>query len=132
MKKLGQFQDDITELPELPITRYERCLKVNTVSKDDKEFFVYNILSKIEFPNNIQADILGLYTSNADEPLTTTSYNIYEDIDSWWLLYLLNKNTLGNSFFVSGGTQLQYILPEFRDLVYNNITRSTVFDDRHF
>jgi len=130
--KLGKYQDDITELPELPITRYERSLKVNTALKDDKEFFIYNILSKIEFPDNIQSNIIGLYTSKGDEPLTTSSYNIYNDIDSWWMLYLLNKSLIGNAFFVSGGTQLQYILPEFRDLVYNSITRATIFDNRHF
>ena len=130
--KLGKYQDDIDQLPELPITRYERSLKVNTVAKEGKEFFTYNILSKIEFPDNIQSDILGLYTASADEPLTTSSYNIYGDIDSWWLLYLANKTTIGNAFFVSGGTQLQYILPDFRDLVYNSITRATIFDNRHF
>ncbi len=130
--KLGKYQDDISELPELPITRYERSLKVNTASKDDKEFYIYNILSKIEFPDNIQSDILGVYTAKANEPLTTSSYNIYDDIDSWWLLYLLNKPLIGTAFFVSGGTQLQYILPEFRDLVYNSITRATIFDNRHF
>ena len=130
--KLGKYQDDIDELPELPITRYERSLKVNSVAKEGKEFFTYNILSKIEFPDNIQSDILGLYTASADEPLTTSSYNIYGDIDSWWLLYLANKTTIGNAFFVSGGTQLQYILPDFRDLVYNSITRATIFDNRHF
>tara|TARA_R110001592_G_scaffold6649_2_gene35810 strand:- start:2174 stop:2584 length:411 start_codon:yes stop_codon:yes gene_type:complete len=130
--KLGKYQDDLSELPELPITRYERSLKVNTTSKDGKEFYIYNILSKIDFPDNLQSDILDLYTAKADEPLTTSSYNIYDDIDSWWLLYLINKPLIGNAFFVSGGTQLQYILPEFRDLVYNSITRATIFDNRHF
>lgn len=130
--KLGKYQDDLDNLPELPITRYERSLKVSTATTEGKEFYIYDILSKIEFPDNIQSDILGLYTAKADQPLTTASYNIYEDIDSWWLLYLLNKQVIGTSFFVSGGTQLKYILPEFRDLVYNNITRATIFDNRHF
>mgnify|MGYP001200217381 FL=1 len=105
---------------------------MHTANSNDKQFYFYNILNKIEFPNNLQADLLDLYTAKSNEPLTTTSFNIYGDIDSWWLIYLVNKETIGKSFFLEGGTQVSFIKPEFRTLVYNNITEATVFDNRHF
>jgi hypothetical protein len=130
--KLGEYQEDIPALSSLPIERYERIFKVHTAASNDKQFYFYNILNKIEFPDNLQADLLDLYTAKSNEPLTTTSFNIYGDIDSWWLIYLVNKKTIGKSFFLKGGTQVSFIKPEFRTLVYNNITESTVFDNRHF
>tara|TARA_R110002020_G_scaffold36323_10_gene109014 strand:+ start:1126 stop:1548 length:423 start_codon:yes stop_codon:yes gene_type:complete len=130
--KLGLYQDDISSLPTLDITRYERIFKIHTASKDDKQFYFYNILNKIEFPDNLQYDLLELYTAPSDEPLTTVSYNLYGDIDSWWLIYLLNKSTIGNSFFLKGGTQVQVIRPALRSMVYESITEATAFGNRHF
>ena len=130
--KLGLYQDDISSLPALDITRYERIFKVHTASKEDKQFYFYNILNKIEFPDNLQYDLLELYTAKSDEPLTTSSYKLYGDIDSWWLIYLLNKSTIGNSFFLKGGTQVQVIRSELRSMVYESITEATAFDNRHF
>jgi hypothetical protein len=130
--KLGEYQDNIPALSSLDIIDYERVFKVHTAINNDKQFYFYNILNKIEFPENIDSNILGLYTAKANEPLTTTSFNIYEDIKSWWIIYLLNKNVLKTQFFVKGGQQLQYILPESRTFIYSQITSSTVYDNQHF
>ena len=130
--KLGKYQDDIPALSSLDIVDYERIFKVHTANNDGKQFYFYNILNKIEFPKNIDSNILGLYTAKSKEPLTTTSYTLYEDIKSWWLIYLLNKSVLKTQFFVEGGQQLKYILPEFRSFIYSQITATTVFDNQHF
>ena len=130
--KLGEYQDNIPALSSLDIVDYERVFKVHTATNNDKQFYFYNILNKIEFPENIDSNILGLYTAKSNEPLTTTSFNIYEDIKSWWIIYLLNKNVLKTQFFVKGGQQLQYILPESRTFIYSQITSATVYDNQHF
>jgi|TARA_R110001583_G_scaffold42377_1_gene134617 hypothetical protein len=131
--KTGKYQDDIEALRNLPLTRYERIFKLFTQGVGGKQFYFYNLLNKIEFPDNIQPQILDLYLVKSNrEPLTTTSFNIYEDIDSWWIIYLLNKTVIGNNFYAKGGQQLKYILPDQRGLIYQQITKSTVFKDRHF
>ena len=130
--KLGKYQDNVPALSSLDIVDYERIFKVHTASNNGKQFYFYNILDKIEFPENIDSDILGLYTAKSNEPLTTTSYRLYDDIRSWWIIYLLNKNVLKTQFFVKGGQQLKYILPEFRSFIYSQITTTTVFDNQHF
>ena len=83
-------------------------------------------------PDNVDGGILDTYNVLAKEPLTTTSHNIYGDIHSWWIIYLLNKETIGNSFFAEGGQQLEYIIPEFRGLLYQQMTQATVFNNKHF
>ena len=55
--KLGRYQDDVPALSSLDITDYERIFKVHTASTDGKQFYFYNILDKIEFPENIDSDI---------------------------------------------------------------------------
>ena len=128
----GKYQDDIKALKTLPLTRYERIFRIYTEGKEDKQFYFYNILNKIEFPDNIDSKLLNTHIVKGHEPLTTTSYNLYGDIDSWWMIYLLNKPLLKNKFYAEGGMQLKYIIKSQRGLIYQQITDMTAFSNRHF
>jgi len=128
----GKYQDDIEELESLPLTRYERIFRIYTEGKNGKQFYFYNILNKIEFPDNIDPMLLDLYTVKSREPLTTTSHTLYGDIESWWMIYLLNKPLLKNKFYAEGGMQLKYIKKTKRGIIYQQITDTTAFSNRHF
>ena len=128
----GKYQDDIEALKTLPLTRYERIFRIYTEGKNGKQFYFYNILNKIEFPDNIDPKMLNNYIVKAREPLTTTSHNLYGDIESWWMIYLLNKPLLKNKFYAEGGMQLKYIKKTHRGLIYQQITDTTAFSKRHF
>tara|TARA_R100001082_G_scaffold35886_1_gene18794 strand:- start:1791 stop:2198 length:408 start_codon:yes stop_codon:yes gene_type:complete len=130
--KTGEYQDDVEALKELPLTRYERIFRVYTEGASGKQFYFYNILNKIEFPDNINPNLLDTTTIKSREPLTTVSYNIYGDIESWWMIYLLNKPLLKNKFYAEGGMQLKFIKKTSRGLIYQQITDTTAFSDRHF
>ena len=54
----GKYQNKIKELQKLPLSRYERIFKIFTQGKNGKQFYFYNILNKIEFPDNIDPDLL--------------------------------------------------------------------------
>lgn len=128
----GQYQNQIPSLSALSVKDYERIFKVFKASVDDKEFFYYNILKKIDFPT-IDSQYIKYYEVKTRMPMTTISYNIYGDIKSWWILYLLNKDKFeGAPFYVNGGTQLAYITDALRGLIYSDITQGTVFGGRHF
>jgi hypothetical protein len=128
----GNYQNEIESLDTLSIRDYERIFKVFKQSVDDKDFYTYNILKKIEFPE-IDSQYIEFYTPQKRMALTILSYNIYEDIKSWWILYLLNKDKFeGAPFFVEGGTQIKYITDAVRVAIYQDITDSTVFDGRHY
>ncbi len=128
----GKYQNEVKGLKKLDLSRYERIFKVFTEAKDGKEFYFYNLLNKIEFPKNIDSSLLGEYIAKSREPLTTTSHTLYGDIKSWWMIYLLNKDIIGKKFFVEGGLQLSYILPEKRGLIFGQITNTTVYNNKHF
>jgi len=124
--KTGKYQDEVPVLPGLPLNRYERIFKLFTQPTNGKEFYFYNILNKMEFPDNIDSSLLDTHIVNSKQALTTTSYDIYGDIHSWWIIYLLNKETIGNSFFAEGGQQLTFIKPSKRGLIYQQITEATL------
>ena len=128
----GKYQNKIKELQKLPLSRYERIFKIFTQGKNGKQFYFYNILNKIEFPDNIDPDLLDTHIVKSREPLTTTSHTLYGDIDSWWMIYLLNKPLLKNKFYAEGGMQLKFIRKNKRGLIYQQITDTTVFSNRHF
>tara|TARA_R110000751_G_scaffold246426_1_gene346378 strand:- start:498 stop:905 length:408 start_codon:yes stop_codon:yes gene_type:complete len=128
----GKYQDDIEALKTLPLTHYERIFKIYTEGKEGKQFYFYNILNKIEFPDNIDSKLIDTVIVTAREPLTTTSYNLYGDINSWWMIYLLNKPLLKNMFYAEGGMQLKFIKKAQRGLIYQQITNTTAFSNRHF
>ena len=132
MDPLGEYQNDIPSLSSLDLESYERIFKVFKETLENKEFYYYNILKKIEFPV-LDSDVVEYHVVNTKTPLTTVSYDIYGDIKSWWIIYLLNKEAFdGPPFWVEGGTQLKYIRDELRTLIYNDITQNTVFGGRHF
>jgi hypothetical protein len=132
MIEVGQYRDKISALDALSIKSYERIFKVFTQSLDDKDFYAYNTLKKIEFPE-IDSEYIQFYNVSNRMALTTISYNIYGDIQSWWIIYLLNKDKFkGAPFYVDGGVQLSYIDPGVTTLIYSDITNSTIFGGRHY
>ena len=124
--KTGKYQDEVSALPDLPLNRYERIFKLFTEPNNGKEFYFYNILNKMEFPSNIDSSLLDTHIVKGRQALTSTSYDIYGDIHSWWIIYLLNKETIGNSFFAEGGQQLTYIISSKRGLIYQQMTNATL------
>lgn len=128
----GNYQNAIKELDAIGIRDYERIFKVFKQSVDDKDFYTYNILNRVEFPE-IDTEFIEFYTPPKRMAMTILSYNIYKDIKSWWILYLLNKDKfVGAPFFVDGGTQIKYITDAVRVAIYQDITDSTVFGGRHY
>lgn len=132
MDQIGKYQNQMDSLSSLSMKRYERIFKIYKDSIDDKEFYFYNTLKKIEFPE-LDESVIGHHDVLARSPMTTVSYDIYGDIESWWILYLLNKDKFkGVPFWVEGGTTLKYILPGVLGSIYFDITNATVFGGRHF
>lgn len=132
MDQTGKYQNDIPSLSSLDLESYERIFKVFKATSENKDFYFYNILKKIEFPE-LSPDVIEYYVVNTKTPMTTVSYDIYGDIKSWWIIYLLNKELFdGPPFWVEGGTQLKYIRDDLRALIYFDITENTVFGGRHY
>ena len=87
----GNYQNDITELRDLDLTRYENIFKV--FNTGEKNFFYYNIVKKIAIPDSLDERLFYHIVLPAGIPLTTLSYNAYGNIDLWWLILVINNIT---------------------------------------
>jgi hypothetical protein len=133
MKTLGSYQNDVEGLDNLDLTDYERIFRIYTVNTDGMDMNFYNILNRIDMPENIDSRYVKFYEAKGNAPWTILAYNIYGSVKMWWLLALMNKDILDeNRFVVKGGTQIKYLIPEILGLVYNQITNITVFNGKHY
>jgi hypothetical protein len=133
MNTLGKYQNSIPGLKKLDLENYERIFKVYETLNNDKNFYYYNILKKIQFPEIINSNVIKLYTTPNVLPFTTISHNIYGDIRLWWILFLINKDVLkGSMFTVPAGTQLKYINAQYLEVVFNQITELTILNGKHY
>ncbi len=85
----GKFQNNIDELPELELYRYENIFKVYETG--EKNFFFYNILKKIKLPDDLSNNFFDFLVLNKNTPLTTISYEIYGTTYLWWLILIVNN-----------------------------------------
>ncbi len=87
----GTKQNQVEDLNNLSSELYENIFNVNLVDNGDNNFYFYNLLNKVSFPDDISDDFIDEITLISDKPWTTLSYELYSTIQLWWSVYLLNK-----------------------------------------
>ena len=87
----GTTQNQVEELNTLSSELYENIFNVNLVDNSDSNFYFYNLLNKVTFPDNISDEFIEETTLLSDKPWTALSYELYGTIQLWWSVYLLNK-----------------------------------------
>jgi hypothetical protein len=85
---LGKYQNSIQDLPKLNNQRYENIFKMYDL-KTGQHY--YNLLRSIHFPDNIDNTQITYITVKQSLPWTAISFNVYQTIELWWLICLLNK-----------------------------------------
>ncbi len=115
----GKNRNNIADLESLSSELYENIFKVNLIENKDKNFFFYNTLNKIIFPEDLSGDTYEDMIVQVDTPWTTLSFNIYGTINLWWVVYLINKPKY--IFLVKGGSTIRYIKPDAISSVLNSM-----------
>lgn len=116
----GQLQDEIPDLPMLGREKYENIFNVYSTQKDENSFYYYyNILNKIVIPSSLDSSVYDTVTLNKRLPWTTFSFQLYQTINLWWLLFLINKPK--NIFVAEAGIEYKYIQQEYIEQVLNDI-----------
>jgi hypothetical protein len=114
---LGQYQNQIQNLPSLNRFRYERIFRLYTT--ENSQYF-YNLLQKIDLPSKIDETKLYYLVVRQNEPWTLISYNAYQTIELWWLICLLNK--IDNPLVApKSGQVLTLLRPQYLTDIFNEI-----------
>lgn len=116
----GAKQNKILDksISNLQSTLYENIFNVNLVDSDDPHYF-YNLLNKVSFPEELSGDVYDEISLNHDMPWTTLSYKIYDTIDLWWLIVLVNKPDY--IFMAKGGKDYRFIKPRYVESILSKI-----------
>ena len=69
-------------------SKYERIF--NMYKQMGGEHFYYNILKKIEFPDDVDKSFYDIYYAKPNDAWTLISFRKYKRIDLWWLIALFN------------------------------------------
>lgn len=105
----GQYQNSISNLPNLGPYRYENILKV--YQNSDNQYF-YNLIQSLFLPEKLDPRALFYTTIQQQQPWTTISYNAYKTIELWWLILLTNN--LYNPFELpAAGSVIKLIKPQY-------------------
>ena len=105
-------QNQISTLPTLQPTRYENLFDVIEQTLKGKKYYVYNLLNAMTLPPSIDTQYLDTYTCNRKIPWTTLAYELYKNTDLWFIICLLNKDTV-NKFYASPGEVITYLKPDY-------------------
>jgi len=80
-------RNNIDTLSPISDTRYENIFNMN---KCDGYFF-YNIIKKINFPDELGSEVYIEQYTTASIPWTTLAYEVYGDQNLWWIICGVNK-----------------------------------------
>ena len=121
LSALGEFRGNIKVLDTIPSISYENIFRTYfTENTDSTNFFYYNLMNSVYFPDNIPTAAYYTITLNKRLPWTAISYNEYRTIELWWLIVLANK--IFNPVYYPGpGSVLKIIKPEFVKIILNDI-----------
>jgi len=108
--KIGNYQNQIDDLPSISTERYENIFKIYNVDDVNSNYRFYNILNKVTIPDDIDENIIGTISLNTKVPWTILSHKLYNTQFLWWLIFLLNKPK--NIFYADSGIEYKYILPQ--------------------
>lgn len=57
----------------------------------DKGNYFYNILKKLNVPDDIDSSYINKYTTQHGDTWPLIAYNIYGDVKLWWIICIINK-----------------------------------------
>ena len=103
-------QNNLTELIELDTFRYENLF--NVYQNENQQYF-YNLLAKVNFPEEISEEYYTTYTVGSDLiQYTLLSYKVYNTISLWWLICAVNRIT-NPVDFPAANTQLKILKTQY-------------------
>ena len=114
----GNYQNNIIELKNLELSRYENIFKIYNTG--EKNFFYYNIIKKISVPDSLDSRLFLNIVLPEGIPLTTLSHNAYGTIDLWWLILIIN-NITNPVKDLPIGKKIKLVKPQYIEQVLDTI-----------
>jgi len=85
---LQKKRNNIENLVPISDTRYENILNMNLYNK---KYPFYNLIKKVNFPDDITTDAYFESYTSASIPWTTLAHDVYGDQNLWWIICGVNN-----------------------------------------
>jgi hypothetical protein len=118
--ELDKNHNEVPELGDLDISSYENIFNMY---KDEGEFFAYNILRSVHFPNDMDNEFFYFYRVENNKVWTRISFDHYGTIQLWWLICLVNK-IMNPVTLPDPGTVIRVLKPQYVSQVLEQIATS--------
>jgi hypothetical protein len=82
--KITDIKDKTVEITS---ENYENIFNIYT-DKDD--FYYYNLLKKVDFPEDLNPDVYDYYETQTVETYPTLAYKFYNSVTLWWIICAAN------------------------------------------
>lgn len=82
------YQNEIENLPQLQSQNFENIFQVYT---DQDDFYFYNLLQTIHFPQNLPDVFFKIHYVTYNETWPVISYKYYNTTKLWWVIALANN-----------------------------------------
>lgn len=115
--ELNKSHNKVDELGDLPSSSYETIFNMY---KDQGEFYAYNILKTVRFPNDIEDEFFYFHQTAGRDPWTKLSFDHYGTIRLWWLVCLVNK-IMNPVLLPEPGTVIKILKPIYVSEVIDQI-----------
>jgi nucleoid-associated protein YgaU len=96
-------QNDINNLPKLDFENFENIF---SVYQDNNDYYYYNLLETIFFPNNLPESYFSEYTVKYEDTWPLISYKAYGTIKLWWVIAYAN-NVINPINFLEVGKKIK-------------------------
>jgi hypothetical protein len=85
---LQKKRNNIENLSPISDTRYENILNMNLYNK---KYPFYNLIKKVNFPDDITTDAYFERYTSANIPWTALAHEVYGDQNLWWIICGVNN-----------------------------------------
>lgn len=123
ISELGLYYNQIPKAPSIETVSYENFFKLHIAEEGGNEKVFFNLLKKIylvDKSSDLNPKYFDTYVIDVDLPWVILSYNIYNTLNLWWLLCIVN-NIQDPTKNPEQGSYIKVIKPQYVELVVNTI-----------
>lgn len=102
---------------EISTENYENVFNIYT---DENDFYYFNLLKKVDFPDDIDPNIYDYYEALPDDFYPLISYKFYNNIKLWWIVCAVNHIDDPTSAPIAG-TLLKIIKPYYIQVILSKV-----------
>lgn len=102
---------------EVTSENYENIFNIYT---DENDFYYFDILKKVDFPEDLDPAVYDYYMTVGDETYPYIAYKAYKNVKLWWLICAVNEID-DPTEQPRAGTLLKLIKPDYVKLVLAKI-----------